>query len=393
MPTKTRRGNGEGSVYWNAERDRWVAEILTPDGKRPRRFARTKAEAIDRLQELQDQIAKGVSPQRSLSVAAFTTSWLESVRGTVKDSTFDHYNSLIKTHVLPRIGKQPIQSIQPTHLAQLYKTCREAGSSASTVRHVHKVLRMTLQRAFEWGYLSRNPTEFVKPPRKTQRDIVVLTAGEVRVFLNGVNGHRLNTLWSLACTTGARVSELLALRWSDVDFADGEIHIGQSLVRKKGFYQLEEPKTRSSVRSVPLTQFSLAALTQHQEAQSQDRLSVGMSWNTKWNLVFTNEVGEPLDRGHIYRQFKRLAKEVGLPSAMTFHDLRHTAASLLLANGMPVPLVSEMLGHSSPAVTFQVYSHAIPHTRHQLAEMMESLLATQTEPARIDSISKSLPLG
>jgi len=324
-----------------------------------------------------------------MSVDSFAISWLNTVDGTVKDSTFDHYASLIRTHVLPRIGKQRIQNIQAADLAGLYKDCLSAGSSPATTRHVHKVIRMMFRRAVEWGYILRNPAELVKPPRQVQRQVEIPSARQVKRFIDVTRNSRLHAFWTLACTTGARVSELLALTWSDIDFGDAEIHISRSLIKRDGKFRLDEPKSIKAVRTVCLTNISLEALRNHGEVQNRERSIAGNMWNNAADLVFTNRLGYPIDRGSIYRQFKQFASLSGLPNGMTFHDLRHTAASLLLANGMPIPLVSEMLGHSSPAITLQIYSHAVPNSQHQLAEKMDELLAITFAPDQ-DSSSASV---
>jgi integrase len=236
----------------------------------------------------------------------------------------------------------------------MYATRLEAGSSTTTVRHVHAVVHRALDSAMRLGLVQRNVSELVDPPRMRHHEIRVLTPAQVRTLLEAARGQRLETLFILALATGMRQGELLALRWEDVDLDNATANVRATLQQVSGQgFAFASPKTKRSRRKVVLPAAAVEALRQHRVRQAEERLQLGPAWEDL-GLVFANQVGRPLDGGHVLRrELHPLLTKAGLP-LMRFHDLRHTAATLLLGQGVNPKVVSELLGHSQVAITLEI---------------------------------------
>lgn len=243
----------------------------------------------------------------------------------------------------------------------------------ASVLAVHACLRSALRYALVRRLIDRNPADGAPPPRATRPAVRVLDADDCRRLLDAVAGDELEALYVLAVTTGARLGELLGLRWIDVDLASARLAIRQALVRTGGKWSLDEPKTDQSRRSVALSRRAAKALQTHRIRQQRCRLAAGPAW-TDHDLLFTDDWGEPLYGAHITeRHFKPLLRRAGLP-VVRFHDLRHSAATLMLARGVHAKVVSEMLGHASVVLTLDTYSHVIPSMQAIVAEQMDLAL-------------------
>ena len=205
----------------------------------------------------------------------------------------------------------------------------------------------------------------------------MLSGAQVKDFINAARDSRLDALFVLAITTGARQGELLALTWDRVNLKTGEIDIRHTLQRVNRTFALVDPKTKQSVRTVSLPKIATEALQRHRKRQMEEALSTGPSWNNSKNLVFTTRAGTPIEKTNLRRrELHPQLIRAGLSTDLRFHDLRHIAASLLLGQGLPITLVTEMLGHVSASTTLRIYAHAIPGERRQVADAMDALLAS-----------------
>jgi len=369
-----KRGQGEGSVYRRKD-GRWAASISQVNGKRRTFYGRTAAQAREKLATAQHAIAQGLPlPSEQLTVARFAQDWLAGIRPTVRPATWQHYESLIRIHVLPALGRARLARLEPSHLQQLYSDRLAAGMSPTTVRHVHKVIHLMLERAVRWGAVVRNVARLSDPPRATRRDLPMVTAEQAGQLLTVAHDHRLEAVFVLALTTGARMSELLGLTWTAVDLDRGNLTIQATLQWIDGEPRLVEPKTARSRRTIALAPMAIAAFKRHRTRQLEEALRAGPAWDNSLNLCFTSQLGEPLKRHAVLRRdFRPLARAANLPSSLTFHDLRHIAASLALSKNVPWTLVSEMLGHANVSTTMNVYAHTVPGTEGQMADAMEAV--------------------
>jgi integrase len=226
------------------------------------------------------------------------------------------------------------------------------------------------------GLIPRNATESVKPPQPSREEMCPLTPEQAKLLLKVAHetGDRLEALYVLAIHTGLRQGELLGLTWDDVDLEDGSLQVRRTLTITKNGPLFTSPKTTGSRRSVKLTSHAIEAVRHHLERQLGEIDRVGSLWSEN-GLIFASEMGESLNRHNLTRRsFKPLLKRAGLPQ-IRFHDLRHTCATLLLTRNVNPKIVSEMLGHSSIAITLDTYSHVLPNMRDQAAAAMEEALS------------------
>jgi integrase len=249
------------------------------------------------------------------------------------------------------------------------------GAAAASIKQLHAILHKMLKQALRWSVVPRNVADLVTPPRIPKREMHVLSADEARCLLKAARDEPLEALYLLALTTGMRQGELVALCWKDVDLASGSVRVQRTMHVIDGARQFSEPKSASSRRRIELTQTAIAALSRHRARQAEARLFAGSAWQDN-DLVFTNAVGEPIDATNLLRhRFYPLLAKAGLPK-IRFHDLRHTAATLLMSEGIHAKIVSEMLGHSTIAITLDLYSHVTPTMQKEAARAMDGLLGT-----------------
>jgi integrase len=307
------------------------------------------------------------------SVRQYLEGWLESVRPSLRPRTFDRYEQYLRLHAIPEIGRLPLAKLGPQHLQRLYATRLESGLSPTSVAHLHAVLHRALDQAAKWGLVTRNVASLATRPRIKRQEMATLSPEQAKAFLEAAQGDRLEALYVLALTTGMRQGELLALRWRDVDLEAGTVQVRATLQRTRDGFTLVEPKTASSRRQVALAETAVANLRRHRAAQGEERLRLGPAWEDN-DLIFANEVGRPIEATNLIRRsFHRLLERAAVPR-IRFHDLRHTAATLLLAQGMHPKVVADMLGHSQIAVTLNLYSHTTPAMHRQAALAMDALL-------------------
>jgi integrase len=247
-----------------------------------------------------------------------------------------------------------------------------SGLSSTTVRHLHAVLHTALVQAVKHGLVARNVCDLVDPPRFASHERRTLTAEEARRFLETARGDRFEAIYSLVMTTGLREGELLGLRWRYVDLERGALQVRGNVQRIEGKPVVKEPKNESSARQVLLTKVAVDALRQHRKRQLEERLQVGDAWQDH-DLVFPSAIGSPMyAQNFLARSYFPLRKRAGIPP-VRFHDLRHSAATLLLASGVHPKIVSEILGHSRIAVTMDLYSHVTMTMQQEAVNVMEGL--------------------
>jgi integrase len=373
-----RRGRDEGSIRQRVRNDKvsWEARLRLADGSRKSLYAPTRQEAARLLAAAlrdRDMGLPGMRDERQ-TIATYLTAWLEIVRPTIRPRTWKRYEQYCQLHVVPALGRVRLTRLTPQHLQTLYAQELAAGVSPSSVNHLHTVLHSALENAYRTGQIARNVSDLVKPPRMAEHAMRVLDEAETRALLEAAAGDRFEALYVLAVSTGMRQGELLALKWRDVDLDAGALFVRATLQRTLAGFVFAEPKTARSRRQIALSQASVAALTAHRKRQLTVRLSMGEVWDGTLDLVFPNTVGRPMEGEHItQRQFYPLLRRAGLP-LMRFHDLRHTAATLLLRRGINPKIVSETLGHASVAITLDIYSHVLPDMQQQAAAAMDAIL-------------------
>jgi integrase len=370
-----RRGHGEGAIFQRQD-GRWVARLVLPTGKRKDMYAKTRKEAADKLKVAMKGVDDGLDLNVGrMTVASYLERWLSaSVKPSVKVKTYEGYESIVRVRVNPRIGKQPLAKLTPLDLQALYTDLASSGLSARSVHHTHRVLHRAFVQAVRWNLIARNPCDGAQGPRATRSEMKVWTPDETDTFLISTRQHPAHALYMLALTTGMRQGELLGLKWGDVNLDDGKLAVRRALQRQRGNgLVFVEPKTTRSRRVIQLSQRATTALRAHRDRQAFERHAIGAEWNDL-NLVFCDGFGSPLDPSYQTATFKKAAQRVGMPE-IRFHDMRHTAATLLLSKGVHVKLVSEMLGHTTITLTLDTYSHLIPTMHGDAAAAMDAILS------------------
>lgn len=350
--------------------------VHTPDGtKRKVIYGRKYKEVEKALAEARGDAARGlVFDADNLKLGEYLDRWLaDSVADTVRQTTFERYEQIVRVHIRPALGNLKLQNVTPAHVRGLYREKLEAGLSPRTVQYVHVTLHKALKQAVADGLIPRNATEAVRPPQVRKEEIKPLTAEQVKLLFESVRGDRLEALYILAVTTGLRQGELLGLKWEDVNLDAGTLQVRRTLTTAKDGPVLSTPKTKGSRRTVKLSETTLRALRIHLERQLREIDRAGDLWREN-GLIFADEAGQPLDRRYITtHRFKPLLKHAGLPQ-IRFHDLRHTCATLLLTKNVNPKVVSEMLGHATIAITLDTYSHVLPNMQSEAAKAMEEAL-------------------
>jgi integrase len=353
--------------------------------------------------EVKDKLTKALRDQQEglpivgekETVAHFLAHWLEQVAATkVRPSTLESYRWITERHLIPGIGRYKLAKLSAQEIQAFLTDRLNSGRqphtmrgkkpaesiaaanpalSARTVQHIHATLRTALDQALRWNLVARNVAGMVDAPRVRRQEVQPYTPEEARMLLDAVADDRLEALYSAAMAIGLRQGEALALKWSDLDFSAGTVELRNSLQRVKGKLQLVEVKAQRSRRTITLPAVALSALSRHRARQEEERHFAGERWQES-GFVFTTTIGTPLDGTTVTHRFQAILKAAGL-RRIRFHDLRHTCATLLLAQGVHPRVIMEILGHSQIAITMNLYAHVIPAMRKEVAAHMDALLA------------------
>ena len=369
-----RRGNNEGLIRKRTD-GRWEARLTLEGGKHKYFYGKTRQEVVRALNGAIRDKDQGIPPvEERQTLEKFLQSWLETVKHTIKPSTWQRYEDYVRLHTIPVLGKYQLTKLLPQQIQALYNQKLKEGLSPTTVHHLHAMLHRALNSAMRLGLLQRNITDMVEAPRMAVYKYVTLTAEQARSFLASASGERLEALYVLAIATGMREGELLALRWADIDFEYATLHVRSTLHYLHGEFSFSEPKTAFSRRQIALPQIVIQALKRHRHLLDEEKAVLGEAWDTTHDLVFPNTVGKPINPSNlVLRDFRPLLEKANLP-LIRFHDLRHTAATLLLKAGIHPKVVSEMLGHSHISITLSVYSHVTPDMQRTAAVAMDLVL-------------------
>src|SRR5579859_1485973 len=352
MSKRKKRADGEGSVFRKRD-DLWGAYIVGEDGKRKYFYSKTQQGVLEKLTAAREEKRRGmlvIGPQQTL--AEYLAYWLEhTVKDGIRPRSYERYEQYVRLHIIPVLGRVKLQSLTPQHVKNLKAKKMKEELSSTTVATILIVLHKALSDAVREGLIARNVCDAVSLPRKQHKELQLLTSEQAKQFLDAAKGHQNEALFVLALATGMRRGELLGLKWQDISFHDGVLHVRRVLNRmspvlkndRAGLLVESEPKTKQSRRSIVLASFALDALRKHKGLQEEWKQAAGDSWEES-GYVFTTPLGRYIHPNTLYRQFNALIEKAALP-AIRFHDLRHSVASLLLARGVHPKVVQEILGH------------------------------------------------
>ncbi len=346
----------------------------------------TKKDAEKRLSETLYQLDNGtfLKPGKT-TVAEFLERWLKDyAQPNLSHKGFERYSGIVKKHLIPQIGSVTLTQLKPFHLQKQYVIMMENGLSAGTIHYHHAVIHKALKTAMKWGLVNRNVADSVDIPRIEQKEMQVWDEDEVTSFLETAKSSPYYALFHTVIFTGMRRSEVLALRWKDVNFIFSQVYINHSLHHlKDGSYVFSQPKSARSRRTIALSPDAITVLSDHREVKEKLGEALGKPL-TDEALVFCNEEGKPWRPNTITRAWNTQAKKAGVP-VIRLHDARHTHASLMLKAGIHPKVVQERLGHSSIQITLDTYSHVAPGIQQAAAETFDKLINPSRETASIEN--------
>jgi len=360
-----KRGNGEGSIYPHKRNGRKVGyrgayTVHTAGGPKRRYVTGGDREEVRAklTKAMADRDGGLVFDSKNASVGEYLDRWLtDSVRDTVRESTYASYKRMVSNHLIPGVGRAKLSKLKPGDLRRLYREKLDLGLSTRTVRYMHTIAKKALKDAVRMEAIPRNPADAVDPPKLRQEEMHPLSADQARALFRtaAASGNRLEALFVVAVHTGMRPGELLALRWEDISFerTPAVLEVRRSL--SAGAFT---PTKTGKGRRVALSRKATEALRTHRKRQLEEKMEKTGLWEDH-GLVFPSQAGTPLEHHNVVRSFKRLLRRAGLPGTFRLYDLRHTAATLLLSRSVHPKYVAEMLGHSSVAITLDRYSHVI----------------------------------
>lgn len=386
MATQKNNGNRAprtGSISRNPSGS-YRAQVVIPaesgqKSARETKSFKTKTEAARWLSEQTAQVSQGLSvDNHQLTMSAYIKQWLEMKRRSIRITTWKDYADYCNKFIEPYFGNFKVRDIKLRDVNAFYANLSEKGGTPHRISYTHRVLHAMLEDAMVEGIVAANPAHKATKPKVEKEDINPLSEAEVWQFIIAARSSKLYALHHLAVKTGMREGEVIGLTWANVDFQKSEIRIVQQIRRDRepgkrlAFAPL---KTNYSRRILPIGNELQQALLDHRRKQDNEKRFMGSAWK-EHDLLFTSSIGTPLDQRNLLRDFKAVLKEAGLRD-IRFHDLRHTAASIMLRNGIPLVEVSRYLGHSSPSITLNLYAHLLPGGLENTAKMMDKLLTPQ----------------
>ena len=342
----------------------------------------TKKDAEKRLSELLHQLDNGtfMKPGKT-TLAEYLERWLKDYAWpNLAPRTAEGYQYIVRSHLIPSLGQTPLTQLKPEHLQRLYSEKLSAGRfdgkgglSKRSVQYIHVTLHKALKNAVKLGMIGRNPADAVEPPRPQHHEMQTMNESDIHIFLELAKSTPYYALFYLALFTGMRRSELLALRWCDVDLLLCQLSVTRTIHQlHNGDIIFQQTKTDKSRRMVSLSPSTAIVLREHIELQEKMRQSLGLTL-TDEDLVFCQIDGKPLLPDSITHAWMKLARRTGL-RGIRLHDARHTHASLMLKQGIHPKIVQERLGHSSIQITLDTYSHVAPGLQQAAANRFDDIV-------------------
>ncbi len=380
-----RKRQVEGGTRYDVVVDLGIDPVTGKRRQRKKTYT-TRKEAQASLTAWLADIDKGVAVDRSAqSLADLLAFWLDNyARHRVSARTYYGYAATVRRHIVPTLGAVPIQKLTPARVQSFYTEKMNAGCGVRTVELCHLHISQALDEAVKLGWVSRNVTDVVTPPRHKAKEMQTWSVEEARRFLAVARQSVYGPIWLLALATGMRKGELLGVRWRDVDSERGVVAIRQTVGTLRGKIEIKPPKTLTSRREVHLSGDMVEALRAHKGSQAEQRAKRGALWDDH-DLVFAAAHGGPIHPDNLDRDFDRLVKRAGI-KRIRIHDLRHSFATLAIQLGIPLKVVSESMGHADISTTLRTYTHVLPTQRADLADKVGVALFVPMDGAGPDHV-------
>lgn len=367
------RGKNEGSVF-KKPNDKWRAQVSL-NGKRLSFTGVTREECQNWVRKMLNQIDQGFRYESSqITLGEYLAEWLPVHKIGIRPTTAIDYERVTNKYLIPRLGKIRLLDLRLANIEKFYTCLLLENVGVRTIRINHTILHCALEKAVRLGLIIRNPAHGATLPQYRYPEMKVLDEMQVTQLLIAARGNRIEALYHLAVTTGMRQGELLGIKWQDINWKAGIIYIKRQLQRLSGQgFIFNEPKSRTGIRSIKVGESTLQQLRGHLERQKSEKAFAGDRWMEN-DLVFPTSLGTPMDGQNLLKDFFRTLEQANLPK-MRFHDLRHTAASIMLNRGIPVIVVSKILGHSKPSITLDIYGHLIYAMQDEAVRLMDELVS------------------
>jgi len=368
-----------------------VLDVRDPaTGKRKRRwhsFAGTKRQAQVECARLISEMQGGTYLELGkLTIAAYFARWLEHVRPQISPRTFERYSEIVTKNILPELGGVQLAKLRPVQISEMYAKALTSGRKDGTgglapasVIYIHRVFKHGLAQAVRWEMLSRNPADAVDPPKGERLEMRALDTAGAAALLEAVRPLRLFVPAMLALTCGMRRGEICALRWRSVDLANAQIAVVGSVEQTRQAIRDKAPKN-GRARAVAMTTLAVDELRRHKVSQAEELLRFGIRQSDDIYVVAQAD-GRPLKPNSLTHEFARFIAGTTLPR-VRFHDLRHSHATHLLASGVHPKIAQERLGHSSIAITLDLYSHVLPGMQEDAASRVDAVLRAALDKRR-----------
>ena len=377
-----KKTNGEGSIRQRAD-GKWEGRVtvgIDDEGKQKRKsvYGSTKSEVRQKITAiLTDLDTNDYIPDNRMSVGEWLETWVTDYLVDVKDTTKKKYETDIRVHLIPALGKIKLQDLKAIDIQSYYNKLLRQGKAAKSIKCIHGVLHRALDAAVKFELCKKNPANSCEPPSVKKKEMCVIKDEDIRRFENAIAGHRYGSFYYIAMYTGLRESELIGLTWDCIDFDNNTIHVYRQLQRgtEKGsgysFKPLKNGKSRTfTVITQVMDEFRLI-----RQRQLICKMKSRQSWSNPNHFVFTNDVGEHYCTHTVYSNFKKIVTSLGLPETRV-HDLRHTFATISIECDCDIKTVSAALGHATTAFTMDVYGHVSKKMDKSAAEKLEKYIST-----------------
>ena len=368
---------------------------------RPVVYGDSERDAWKKLERVIDKHERGQNLKESrIKFGEWMNRWLENhVKVRSRLTTWENYKWAVDTHIIPSLGKLYLKDLRASHLQALYRQKLEngrsdktGGLSARTIQLIHRICHAALEQAVSEDIISKNVAHAVSLPQKTRKEIQPMTPEQIKVFLSANRDDSMFAAFFILVSTGMRRGELLGLQWTDIDFENQTIYIQRNWVKSKTkIAQFTEPKTAKSRRVIPLTSEGVLVLQQHQmrqQANKQEREKQGKKYSDQ-NLIFCRVDGVPFYPGTLNFYLDKALTKAGLPK-FRMHDIRHTFASLMVARGISVKIVQELMGHATVQMTLDTYTHVLPGMKADAVGQLQEFFSVDSTPSETE---KSSPIN
>ena len=378
----SRNAHGAGTIRQRPN-GRWEARITigrdTGTGKQIQKsiYGDTQSEVRKKLQAACISVDNNAyTAPTKLTVSKWLDIWLNDyVISSVKPFTYKSYETQCRVHIVPALGAIPLQVLNTHTIQTFYNGLSKRGLSPKTIKNIHGVLHKALDKAVKIGYINSNASVFCELPMMIKKEISPLTENNIKDFLKALENEEYSTLYITTLFTGVREGEILGLTWDCINFKDGTITINKQLQREKktGGKYILSPTKNSNNRVITPASYVMNILVQERKKQAIAKLKAGSLWDNSMNLVFTNVSGQHLATHTVYKRYKKIVANIGIPNAR-FHDLRHTYAVTALQEGDNIKTVQEALGHATASFTLDVYGHVSDKMKKESANRMDNFI-------------------